>query len=53
MNYYIEIRGSKHSNLYIDKTDLVEKLMFNIYPINNNYYILENFIKELSNNIRY
>jgi predicted aspartyl protease len=48
MNYSIEIRGSKHSNLYIDKTDLVEKLMFNIYPINNNYYILENFIKELS-----
>ena len=48
MNYYIEIRGSKHSNLYIDKKDLVEKLIFNIYPINNNYYILEDFIKELS-----
>lgn len=49
MNYYIEILGSKHSNLYFDEiSNLYSKLIFDIYTINNNYYILESFIKELS-----
>lgn len=48
MDYYIEIRGMQHSKLYIDSKDLYCKLRFNIYTKNNNYYILESFIKELS-----
>jgi hypothetical protein len=49
MNYYAEIRGGKHSSLFCgENINLKNKLIFNIYIINNKYYILEDFIKELS-----
>jgi hypothetical protein len=41
-DYILEI------NKYIDTHLYKNKILLNIYPINNNYYILENFIKELS-----
>lgn len=49
MNYYIQLTGLEHSKLYINEnSNLLSKLIFDIYIINNNYYILESFIKDLS-----
>ena len=49
MNYYIEVRGGKHSDLFIieDINNLYSKLIIDIYNINNNYYILKTFIQDL------
>jgi hypothetical protein len=50
MNYYIEVRGGKHSDLFIieDINNLYSKLIIDIYNINNNYYILKTFIQDLA-----
>ena len=50
MNYYIEVHGGKHSDLFViyNINNLDSKLLIDIYNINNNYYILESLIQDLS-----